>query len=69
MDGFTQDIHSLCLLDSVVRSSSSDEATTAANTLLVTDGMDKYVCLHDFSTNPDEDDDADYELDMPEYRD
>lgn len=70
MDGFTQDIHSLCLLDTVVRSSSDEVTmTTAANTLLVTDGMDKYVCLHDFSTNPDEDDDADYELEMPEYRD
>jgi len=71
MDGFSADLHSLCLLDSVVTTtrSSSIREGTASNTVLVTDGMDKYVCVHDFTHNPDEDDDADYELEMPEYRD
>jgi hypothetical protein len=72
MDGFTAAIRSLCLLDSVVRRSSQSELmmgelTTASNTMLLCDGMEKYVCVHDFSTNPDDDNDADFELDMPEY--
>jgi len=73
MDGFTEAIRSLCLLDSVVRLGRSSQAeltgelTTASNTLLLCDGMEKYVCVHDFSTNPDDDNDADFELDMPEY--
>lgn len=77
MDGFTEAVQSLCLLDSVVRSPTSSaaaeslskvgELTTASNTILLCDGMDKYVCVHDFSTNPDHDNDADFDLDMPEY--
>ena len=35
------------------------------NTILVTDGMDKYVCVHDFSV--DDEENADYDLEMPEY--
>ena len=35
------------------------------NTILVTDGMDKYVCVHDFSV--DDEESADYDLEMPEY--
>jgi hypothetical protein len=58
MDGFPDPIHSLCLLDGVV------ETTTASNTVLITDGMNKYVCVHDFSTDDKE---ADYDLEMPEY--
>jgi hypothetical protein len=63
MDGFPDPINSLCLFDSVVETDAGS-VTDSANTLLVTDGMSKYVCLHDFSTNDEE---ADYELDMPEY--
>ena len=44
-----------------------DALTTAANTVLVTDGMDKHVCVHDFSVDHN-DDEADFELEMPEYR-
>ena len=58
MDGFPDPIRSLCLLDGVV------DTATASNTILITDGMDKYVCVHDFSTD---DADADYDLEMPEY--
>ena len=67
MDGFSQAIRNLCLMDSVV-GGNGELTTTASNTVLITDGMDKYVFVHDFSISPD-DDDADFELDMPEYRD
>jgi hypothetical protein len=63
MDGFPDPIYSLCLFDSLVETDEGS-VTDSANTLLVTDGMNKYVCLHDFSTNDEE---ADFELDMPEY--
>jgi hypothetical protein len=63
MDGFPDPIRNLCLLDS----GGIDDATDQLrNTILVTDGMDKYVCVHDFSA--DDEEDADYELEMPEYR-
>ena len=63
MDGFPDPIRNLCLLDS----GSNDNETTdrLRNTILVTDGMDKYVCVHDFSA--DDEDTADYDLEMPEY--
>jgi hypothetical protein len=62
MDGFPDPIRSLCLLDS----GSSDASTDILrNTLLITDGMNKYVCVHDFSA--DDENDTDYDLDMPEY--
>jgi hypothetical protein len=62
MDGFPGPIRSLCLLDS----DSTDESTDRLrNTILVTDGMDKYVCVHDFSA--DDEGTADYDLEMPEY--
>lgn len=57
MDSFSDPIHSLCLLD-------GGFVDTATNTMLITDGMDKYVCVHDFSSNDDE---ADFDLEMPEY--
>ena len=58
------------LLDTTVQGGGgggTDTLTTAANTVLVTNGMDKYVCVHDFS-NDHNDDEADFELEMPEYR-
>ena len=63
MDGFPDPVRSLCLLDS----GTTDNETTdrLRNTILVTDGMDKYVCVHDFSA--DDEDTADYDLEMPEY--
>jgi len=45
MDGFTRSIRSLCLQDGLV----------------ITDGMDQYVCVHDFDVDPDEED---FELDL-----
>jgi hypothetical protein len=54
MDGFDKSISSLCLLDATY---------SATNTMLITDGMKQFVCVHDFSI----DDEADYDLEMPEY--
>lgn len=48
MDGFTDSISSLCVLDDV----------------LITDGMNQYVCVHDFDIDPEADDD--FELDFEE---
>jgi WD40 repeat protein len=45
MDGFTEDLNSLCLKDN----------------LLVTDGMEQFVCVHDFDMDESELDDG-YEL-------
>jgi hypothetical protein len=58
MDGFGEPIHSLCLLDC------GGGLETATKTMLITDGMNKYVCVHDFSTDDEE---ADFDLEMPEY--
>jgi hypothetical protein len=62
LGGFGEPVHSLCLFDSLT--DGVDSTIESKNTLLVTDGMGKYVCVHDFSVD---DPDADYELDMPEY--
>jgi hypothetical protein len=62
MDGFPDPIRSLCLLD---RGNSDETMDQLRNTILVTDGMDKYVCVHDFSV--DDEESADYDLEMPEY--
>jgi hypothetical protein len=62
MDGFPDPIRSLCLLDSGGSDASTD---ILRNTLLITDGMNKYVCVHDFSA--DDENDTDYDLEMPEY--
>lgn len=45
MDGFTESISSLCMQDG----------------LLITDGMDQYVCVHDFDVDPNEED---FKLDL-----
>jgi len=51
MDGFTAELKSLCLRDNI----------------LVTDGMEKFVCLHDFDIDPaPEVDDSGFELDFGE---
>lgn len=62
MEGFPDPIRSLCLLDSGTTDGTMD---IVPNTILVTNGMNKYVCVHDFSA--DDEDEADYDLDMPEY--
>lgn len=48
MDGFTDQIRSVCL---------------QSPTLLITDGMKQYVCLHDFDVDPNEYKDYDLEMD------
>lgn len=62
MEGFPDPIRSLCLLDS---GNADGSMAVVRNTILITDGMNKYVCVHDFSA--DDEDETDYDLDMPEY--
>lgn len=62
MDGFPDPIRSLCILDSDI---TGESANRLRNTILVTDGMNKYVCVHDFSA--DDEETTDYDLEMPEY--
>jgi hypothetical protein len=74
MDGFSDPIRSLCVLDDLT-SRHDDESNeihrhdinrfVLRNTLLITNGMNENVCLHDFSV--DDIDQADYDLEMPEY--
>ncbi|EEC45470.1 predicted protein [Phaeodactylum tricornutum CCAP 1055/1] len=49
MDGFTSEISSLCFQDA----------------LLVTDGMEKFVCVHDFDVDPNGN--GDFEIEMDEW--
>jgi hypothetical protein len=62
MEGFPDSIRSLCLLDS---GKADGSMNVVRNTILITDGMNKYVCVHDFSS--DNEDENDFDLDMPEY--
>lgn len=63
MDGFPDPIRSLCLFDGGGVNELSSTAEPR-NNLLITDGMNKYVCVNDFSTSVD---DEDFDLEMPEY--
>ena len=63
IDSFTEPIRNLCLLDNTGNFDVGVDALQ--NTILVTDGMDNYVCIHDFSS--DDEDSTDYDLEMPEY--
>jgi hypothetical protein len=47
MDGFTESLSSLCLVED----------------LLITDGMEKFVCVHDFDVDNSDFNDS-YELDL-----